>query len=82
MPVYRVFINNKDTGDFVTASNPQDAYYDVSAAIPLTYKDHVELQEVVHDAGPGFPIGNHTIQASTSSTLEQELFIERPEGSE
>jgi len=82
MPVYRVFINNKDTGDFVTASNPQDAYFDISAAIPLKYEDHVDVQEVVHGVGPGYPVGNHTIQASTNSTLEQEFFIEKPEGSE
>lgn len=82
MPVYRVFINNNDTGDLVTASSPQDAYFDIAAAIPLTYEDHVQVLEIVYDAGPGFPVGNHTIQASTNSTLEQELFIEKPEGSE
>lgn len=74
MPIYRVLINNKDTGDFVTAATPQDAYFDISAAIPLTYKDDIQVQEV-GNARPGFPIGNLTIQSSKNSTLERELSI-------
>lgn len=76
MPVYQVFINEKATGDFVTASSPQDAYFDISAALPLTYKDTIQIQEVTNDARPGFPVGNITIQAST---FEQDLSMENPE---
>lgn len=80
MPVYHVFINNKDTGEYVTASNPVDAYADVSAAMPLTYDDHIQLKEIASsDDRPGFPVGNRTIRSSTNSTLEQELYIEKPE---
>ena len=82
MPVYRVFINNKDIGDLVTASSPQDAYFDISAAIPLSYHDHVQVQEVVYEACPGVPVSNLTIEASKFSTAEQKLLIEKAEGSE
>ncbi|MBP2638473.1 MAG: hypothetical protein H6Q72_4380 [Firmicutes bacterium] len=79
MPVYQVFVNEKATGDFVTASSPQDAYFDISATLPLTYKDTIQIQEVVNDARSDFPADNLTIQASTNSTFEQDLSIEKPE---
>lgn len=79
MPVYQVFINNKDTGNFVTASNPQDAYFDISAALPLTYNDTIQIQEITNATSPDFPVGNLTIQAATNSTPEQALSIEKPE---
>ncbi len=46
MPVYRVFVDDKDTGDYVAASSPQDAYADVATSLPLTYKNVVRLEEV------------------------------------
>ncbi len=83
MPIYRVFINNHDTKEYVTGSSPTDAYADVCAAVPLTYKDHVRLKEVESpEARPGFPVGRRTLQPSAASILEQELYIEKPEGSE
>lgn len=80
MPIYRVFINRKDTGDYVTASSLQDAYADVSAAVPLTYEDHVQFQEVDSPlARPGLPVGERTIKSANLSIVDQELYIDKPE---
>lgn len=80
MPIYRVFINRKDTGEYVTASSLQDAYADVSAAVPLTYEDHVQFQEIDSPiARPGFPVGKNTIRSSNTPIVEQELYIDKPE---
>lgn len=62
MPVYRVFVDGKDTGDYVTASSPQDAYADVAASLPLTYRTAVRLEEVAS----GLPVS------------EQELWLPDP----
>jgi hypothetical protein len=76
MPIYRIFINKQETGEFVTATSIEDAYADVATAVPLKYSDHVQIIEVNSpQAKPGLPVGNNTIQASTKSTLEQELEI-------
>lgn len=79
MPMYRVFINGKDTGEYVTASSPEDAYFDVSAATPLKLSDNVQLEEIQSKASrPGLPAGRRTIPQSTTSVVEQELFIKKP----
>lgn len=81
MPIFRVFINNEDTGEYVIGSSVQDAYFDVSAAIPLKYSDQVELKEVGSPfERPGFPVGNHTIRSTNTSLPEQDLYIQKPEG--
>jgi hypothetical protein len=49
MPIYRLFVDDEDTGEHVIASNPQDAYTDVAASLPLAHKS-VRLEEV--DATP------------------------------
>ncbi|MPN34530.1 hypothetical protein SDC9_182024 [bioreactor metagenome] len=83
MPLYRVFINNQDTGEYVTGSSLEDAYSDVSAAVPLRYDDNVELEEVDSPiARPGFPVGNNTIHSSNMSIYDQELYIDKPNNSE
>jgi len=80
VPVYRVILNNEDTGDYVTASSPQDAYFDVASALPLTYRDDVRLEEVESpEARPGYPVGRRTIPASTVSVMEQELYLPHSE---
>ncbi len=80
MPVYRVFINDKDTGDYVTASSPQDAYADVAAALPLKYSTTIRLEEVASpEARPGYPAGRRTIPPSGLPVSEQELYLPKPE---
>ncbi len=49
MPVYRLFVDDQDTGEQVTASNSQDAYTDVAVSLPPGHKS-VRLEEV--DATP------------------------------
>jgi hypothetical protein len=79
MPVYRVFLDGKDTGDYVTASSPQDAYADVAAALPLGYGSAVTLEEVRSPgARPGLPAGRRTIAAAGLSLPEQELGLPDP----
>ena len=53
MPVYKVFVDGKDTGDYVAASSYEDAYADVSAALPLTYDNVVRLEEVEDEGRTG-----------------------------
>jgi hypothetical protein len=43
MPVYRIIIDGKETGETVIASNYADAYFDVASALPLTYQTTVKL---------------------------------------
>lgn len=79
MPVYKVFIDGKDTGDYVTASSYQDAYADVSAALPLTYDNVVRLEEVHSpEARPGYPVGRRTIADAGLAMTEQELHLPDP----
>lgn len=74
MPVYRVYLDGADTGEYVTASSWQDAYADVSASRPLTYKSVVRLEEVDSPAArPGLPVGRRTIRGSGLSIVDQEL---------
>lgn len=78
MPLYRVFINNQDTGEYVTGSSLADAYFDVSAAVPLKYEDKVQLEEVDSPVErPGFPIGTNTIRSTNMSIIDQDLYIEK-----
>jgi hypothetical protein len=80
MPVYRVFVGGKDTGDYVTASSPQDAYADVAASLPLTYETTVRLEEIESpEARPGYPAGRRTIPPSGLPVSEQELYLPNPE---
>lgn len=46
MPMYRVLINNQPVGDYITASSPQDAYFDVASTVPLKYTDTVQFEEI------------------------------------
>jgi hypothetical protein len=46
MPTYRVFIDNIDTGDTVTAKDFNDAYFDVASTRPLSYQNEVRLMEI------------------------------------
>lgn len=46
MPLYRVFINNKDTGEYVRGSSWEDAFSDVSATKLLKYEDVVHLEKI------------------------------------
>lgn len=79
MPVYRVFIDETDTGEFVTASSPQDAYFDVATALPLKYENTVRLERVnLPDERPGYPEGILSIAAVTNSTLEQQTELPKP----
>jgi hypothetical protein len=81
MPVYRVFLDGADTGEYVTASSWQDAYFDVSAALPLTYNSVVRLEEVDSPAArPGFPVGRRTIRGSGLRADEQELHLPQRAG--
>lgn len=81
MPVYKVFLDGEDTGEYVTASSWQDAYFDVSAAVPLTYSSTVELEEVASpEARPGFPVGRRTIRGSGLSLVGQELYLPHKPG--
>ncbi len=83
MPVYRVFVDDEDTGDYVTASSPQDAYMDVAAAWPLTYETKVRLEQVDSPEGrPGFPAGRRTIADAGLSLPEQELKLPGPQREE
>lgn len=77
MGIYRVIVNGKDTGEYVTASSVQEAYADVSASMLLKYSDDVQLQEIASSFDIAAPIGNNTIHESTESVLEQELFLDK-----
>jgi hypothetical protein len=80
MPIYRVFVDGKDTGDYVSASSPQDAYADVAAALPLTYRSVVRLREVASpEARPGFPAARRTIAPSGLPVHAQELYLPEPD---
>ncbi|WP_312421054.1 hypothetical protein [Anaerospora hongkongensis] len=46
MPTYRVLINQKATGDYVTSGSKEDAYFDVASSMALTYQDSVQFEEV------------------------------------
>lgn len=46
MPTYRVLINQKATGDFVTSASMEDAYFEIASSMPLTYDDTVQFEEV------------------------------------
>jgi hypothetical protein len=79
MPTYRVVIDGQDTGDYVTASSKLDAYFDIASSMPLTYETKVALEEVTApEAKPGFSVGRNTISGSTTSTMEQVLWLRKP----
>jgi len=46
MPTYRVLINQKATGNYVTSPSKEDAYFDVASSMALTYQDSVQFEEV------------------------------------
>jgi len=73
MPLYRIIVNNKPIDEYVTGSNPQDAYFDVASSIPLTYEDTIEFEEVPTNSNLNSFAGRNTINASTASILEQQL---------
>lgn len=76
MPLYHVIINKQDTGEYVTATNIEDAYTDIATSIPLRYDDQVQIIEVPSpQAKTGLSVGNNTVRSSTISTLEQEQHI-------
>lgn len=79
MPLYRIIINNKPMNEYITGSNPQDAYFDVASSIPLTYEDKVEFEEVEAKSPDDWLPGRNTINQSTVSILEQELHITAPD---
>lgn len=79
MPVYRVFVDEKDTGEYVIASSPQDAYADVATALPLTYESVVRLEEVASpEARPGLPAAERTLKPAGLSIPEQTLHLPNP----
>ena len=57
MPTYRVFINKKATGDFVTGTTAEDAYMNVASRFPLSYSDDVQLAEVASSESQEQDIG-------------------------
>lgn len=75
MPTYRVYLNEKDTGQFVTASNQNDAYFDVASSTPLTYQDSVYLEPIDETSHAG----NATMAKATDSVTEQQVWLEKPE---
>ncbi len=80
MPVYRVFVDDRATGEYVTASSAQDAYADVAAAWPLAYETRVRLEQVDSPEGrPGLPAGRRTIADAGLSLPEQELKLPDPQ---
>lgn len=52
MPIYRIFINRKDTGKSVIASSRADAYTDIAASKALTYCDDVQLKKISDEDVP------------------------------
>ncbi|QDR79756.1 hypothetical protein [Sporomusa termitida] len=46
MPVYRVIIDGRETGESVIAGNYADAYFEVASTMPLTYQTDVKLVAV------------------------------------
>lgn len=46
MPTYRVLINQKATGDYVTSATREDAYFEIASSMALTYEDTVQFEEV------------------------------------
>lgn len=83
MPVYRVFLDGADTGEYVTASSEQDAYFDVAAALPLTYDSVVRFEEIASPAArPGFPAGRSTIRGSGLRVTEQQPYLPNPDDRE
>ncbi|VBB06498.1 Hypothetical protein LUCI_1731 [Lucifera butyrica] len=52
MPVYRVYLDGQDTGNFVTGSTYADAYFNVASTVPLTYENDVQLKEIDSKTGP------------------------------
>ena len=43
MPIYRVIINGRETGEPVIANTYEDAYFEVASTMPLTYQTDVKL---------------------------------------
>lgn len=71
MGFYRVIINGQDTGEYIVASSPQDAYADVSASIALKYSDEVRLSEIGAPLDRPGLVGNNIIHELTESLEEQ-----------
>lgn len=46
MPTYRVFVNKKATGSFVTGTKPDDAYINAASSVSLSEDDDIQLAEV------------------------------------
>lgn len=46
MPIYRVIIDGRETGEPVIAANYADAYFEVASVLPLTYQTDVKLVAV------------------------------------
>jgi len=69
MPTYRVFINKKATGDFVTGIKAEDAYINAVSSVTLSDDDDVQLSEVKSSTHSG----KNTLAQSIDSVTESEL---------
>lgn len=69
MPTYRVFINKKATGDFVTGTKAEDAYINAVSSVTLSDDDDVQLSEVKSSSHSG----KNTLAQSIDSITESEL---------
>jgi len=49
MPTYRVFIDDQETGNYVSGDSFASAYFDVASVFPLSYQNKVRLEEIDPD---------------------------------